>query len=102
MDYPQKITFGDMRSSGVREILIYCRDHRCSHHIETSADGWADDVRLSDIEPSFTCTKAPRCGPSSRRHRWAPVSAVPPIDGKLRAGAARRRRTEQRAAAKAM
>ena len=56
---PQKITFGEMRASGVRNILIYCRDHRCSHHVETSADGWADDVRLSNIEPRFTCT---RCG----------------------------------------
>src|SRR5258705_13852437 len=23
------ITFGEMRSSGVRDVLIYCRDHRC-------------------------------------------------------------------------
>ena len=45
--YPQKITFGEMRDSGVRDVLIYCRDHRCSHHVETSADGWAapSDVR---------------------------------------------------------
>ncbi len=28
---PQKITFGEMRASGVRDVLIYCRDHRCSH-----------------------------------------------------------------------
>jgi hypothetical protein len=33
--------------------------HRVSRHVETNADGWADDVRLSDIEPNFTC---PRCG----------------------------------------
>lgn len=50
-----KITFGKMRASGVRDVLIYCRDHRCSHQVETNADGWADDVRLSDIEPRFTC-----------------------------------------------
>ena len=48
-----------MRASGVRDILIYCRDHRCSHHVETNADGWPDDVRLSDIEPSLICS---RCG----------------------------------------
>ena len=41
------------------ETSMVCRDHRCSHHVETNADGWADDVRLSDIEPNFTCT---RCG----------------------------------------
>ena len=31
--YTQKITFGEMRASGVRDVLIYCRDHRCSHHV---------------------------------------------------------------------
>jgi hypothetical protein len=36
--YPAKITFGEMRESGVREVLIYCRDHRCSHYIAISAD----------------------------------------------------------------
>jgi hypothetical protein len=51
--YPQKITFGNMRASGVRDVLIYCRDHRCSHHIAISADRWPDHVRLSDIEPDF-------------------------------------------------
>ena len=56
---PKKITLGEMRSSGVRDVLVYCRDHRCSHSTTISADGWADDVRLSDIEPNFTCT---RCG----------------------------------------
>jgi len=25
---PEKITFGEMRASGVRDVLIYCRDHR--------------------------------------------------------------------------
>jgi hypothetical protein len=45
--YPQKITFGEMRESGVREVLVYCRDHRCSHSVEISADRWADDLRLS-------------------------------------------------------
>jgi len=50
------VTFGEMR---VRDVLVYCRDHRFSHHIETNADGWADDMRPSDIEPKFTCTKRP-------------------------------------------
>jgi len=54
---PQKITFGQMRANGVRDVLIYCRDHRCSHHVEANADGWGDDVRLSDIEDRFTCTQ---------------------------------------------
>jgi len=28
---PQKITFGEMRASGVRGLLVYCADFRCSH-----------------------------------------------------------------------
>jgi hypothetical protein len=52
---PVKITFGEMRSSGVLGILVYCADYTCSHSIAMSADGWSDDVRPSDIEPRFVC-----------------------------------------------
>ncbi len=55
--YPVKITFGDMREMGVRDVLIYCRDHRCSGRGEMNADLWPDHVRLSD------CTK---CGAEIR------------------------------------
>jgi hypothetical protein len=34
---PQKITFGERRASGVRNVLIYCRDQKCSHYIEAIA-----------------------------------------------------------------
>ena len=35
--------------------LIYCSDHHCSHWTAISGDRWPDGVRLSDIEPRFTC-----------------------------------------------
>ena len=54
-DRPQKITFAEMRDSGVRGILVYCSDCKCSHSLAISADQWADDIRLSDIEPRFVC-----------------------------------------------
>jgi hypothetical protein len=54
-DHPQKITFGEMRASGVRDVLVYCRDHHCSHHIRISTDFWPDHLRLSDIEDRFVC-----------------------------------------------
>ena len=54
-DHPQKITFAEMREMGVRGLLIYCADYRCSHSIAISDDGWPDDVRQSDIEPRFVC-----------------------------------------------
>jgi hypothetical protein len=51
----QKITFGEMRASGVRGLRIYCSDFRCSHSTTLSADRWPDDVRLSDLELLFVC-----------------------------------------------
>ena len=53
--YPQKITFGELRESGVRDCLVYCRDHHCSLYIRISADFWPDHLRLSDIEDRFVC-----------------------------------------------
>jgi hypothetical protein len=54
-DRKQKITFGEMREMGVRGLLIYCADYRCSHSIAISGDAWPDEARLSDIEERFTC-----------------------------------------------
>jgi hypothetical protein len=54
-DRPQKITFAQMRDSGVRGVLVYCSDHKCGHSIAIGADWWADDIRLSDIEARFVC-----------------------------------------------
>ena len=61
----QKITFAEMRAAGVRGVLIYCSDYRCNHSTSLDADRWADDIRLSDIEPAFVCAA---CG-----HRSADV-----------------------------
>jgi hypothetical protein len=55
MKRSQKITLAEMRESGVRGLLIYCSDYKCSHSIAISADPWPDDVRLSDLEQRFVC-----------------------------------------------
>jgi hypothetical protein len=44
---PQKITFAEMRASGVRGLLVYCSDYHCSHWTAISGDRWPDDVRLA-------------------------------------------------------
>jgi hypothetical protein len=63
---PQKITLGDMRSgSGPRRLLVYCGDYRCAHSVVIDAGSWSDGVRLSDLEPRFTCQA---CG-----HRGADI-----------------------------
>jgi hypothetical protein len=66
MPRPQKITFGEMRCSGVRGLLIYCSDHHCSHSIAISADPWPDHVRLSDLEPRLTCKACGKKGADVR------------------------------------
>jgi hypothetical protein len=76
-DRPQKITFGEMRKSGVRGVLIWCSDYRCSHHIEMSADQWPDHIRGSDIEGRFVCTKCGRRGANIRPNfDWDKPSAA--------------------------
>jgi hypothetical protein len=71
----QKITLGEMRSSGVRELLIYCADYKCSHSLQLApavVDKWRDDVRLSDQEGRFTCKQCGNRGADVRPH-FAPA-----------------------------
>jgi hypothetical protein len=62
----QKITFEEIRASGVRGVLVYCSDYRCSHSTAINADRWPDHVRLSDIEPRFTCQACGKRGADVR------------------------------------
>ena len=63
---PTKITFGEMRESGVRGILVYCADFRCSHSVALSGGPWPDDGRLSDIEAQFVCNACGKRGADVR------------------------------------
>lgn len=77
--HPQKITFGEMRDTGVRGILIYCQGFHCSHSSALSGDQWPDDVRLSDLEPRFICATCGRKGADVRPDfHWSkpPVAAM--------------------------
>jgi hypothetical protein len=65
-DRPQKITLAEMRAAGVRGLLIYCSDYHCSHWTAISGDRWSNDVRLSDLEPRFTCQACGRRGADIR------------------------------------
>jgi hypothetical protein len=59
------MTLREMRESGPTRLLIYCGDYRCAHSVVVDAGHWGDGVRLSDLEPKFTCQV---CG-----HRGADV-----------------------------
>jgi hypothetical protein len=80
----QKITLAEMRASGVRDLLVYCSDYHCSHWTAISGDRWPDDVRLSDLEPKFTCQACGRRGADVRPNfdweqeaRRATISGTP-------------------------
>ena len=60
---PTKITFAVMRERGIRGLLIYCADYRCSHSLAISGDAYA---RLSDIEERFTCRACGKRGADVR------------------------------------
>jgi hypothetical protein len=69
----QKMTFGEMRASGVRGLLIYCSDHHCSHWTAISGDRLPDEIRLSDLEPRFTCQACGTKGADVRLNfHWEP------------------------------
>ncbi len=63
---PTKITFAEMREMGVRGLLIYCSDYRCSHSMAISGDRWPDHVRLSDLETRFVCKACGKRGADVR------------------------------------
>ena len=52
-----------MRSdNGPRRLIVNCSDFKCSHSVVVDAAPWGDDVRLSDLEPKFTCKVCGRRG----------------------------------------
>lgn len=53
-----------MRETGPTRLLVYCGDYKCAHSVISPPIG----VRLSDLEPKFTCRA---CG-----HRGADVRPV--------------------------
>ena len=83
VERPVKITFAEMRDSGVRGILVHCSGCTCGHSIALMAD---DDLRLSDIGPQFVCKACGKRGADVRpnfnwkfRDRlaaWGTVEAV--------------------------
>ena len=62
----KKITLGEMRASGVRGLLIYCSDYRCSHWTTMSADKWPDDLRCPIWSRDFICEACGKRGADVR------------------------------------
>jgi hypothetical protein len=73
IERPTKITFGEMRDMGVRGVLVYCADYRCSQSQAISVKQWADDVWLSDVEDRFVCKGSWKRGRSKQTKSYATV-----------------------------
>jgi hypothetical protein len=77
----QKITFAEMRATGVRGLLIYCSDFRCSHSTAISGtDGpmtFGYPILKRDLFAGLATRRAPtsgrlsagKKGPDARRLR---------------------------------
>jgi len=73
---PQKVTFGEMRETSMRGVLVYCADYHCNHSVAMNADRWADDLRLSDIEPRLVCEACGKRGAEVRpEFNWSKPTA---------------------------
>jgi hypothetical protein len=56
----------EMRDRGVRGLLIYCSDYKCSRLVTISGDRWVDDVRPPDLELRFICSACGKRGADMR------------------------------------
>jgi hypothetical protein len=52
-DRPTKISFGEMRDSSVRGLLVYCADYAAATRSQSAVM-----AGLSDIEPCFIAVRA--------------------------------------------
>ena len=48
-------------------LATYCADFKCSHSVIVSSELWPDHVRLSDLEPKFTCKACGQRGADVRQ-----------------------------------
>jgi hypothetical protein len=63
----QKVTLGEMRSgNGLRWLIFYCCEFKCSHSVVIDAAQWSDAVRLSDLALKFVCKACGRHGADVR------------------------------------
>ncbi|MCK1671681.1 hypothetical protein [Bradyrhizobium sp. 150] len=73
-----KITLGEMRSAGVRGLIVFCL-RNASHNVilgRDAADQWPDEVRLSDLAPRFVCKACGKRGADVRPGSEPTIAAV--------------------------
>ena len=61
----RKSLSGKCGNRGPTRLIVYCGDYKCAHSVIIDAGRWGDDMRISELEPKFTCRA---CG-----HRGADI-----------------------------
>jgi hypothetical protein len=75
------VTLGDMRSHGVRRLLIYCSSGLYCHHSATvDADRWPDQTVLLDLDRRAVCTSCGIVG-ADVRPNWSERSQRESLTG---------------------
>jgi len=78
--YPQKITFGQLRASGVRDVLVYCRDHsaaitsRLAATVGAMTCGCPTSSRALSAQPGASAARM--CGQCFHPRAWASDGVV--------------------------
>ncbi|WGD48595.1 hypothetical protein QA641_23360 [Bradyrhizobium sp. CB1650] len=73
------VCVAELRATGMRDLIVFCQDCRCSHNGKLTADyvdRWPDDVRLSELEPWFVCKACGKRGAIFRGCREETMMAV--------------------------
>jgi hypothetical protein len=52
---------GEMRSTGLRRLLVYCGNYMCAHSVTMNADRWSDDLSRCSCA-RLAAIKAPTSG----------------------------------------
>jgi hypothetical protein len=56
----------DARVRRPSPLLVYCGVYKCAHSVVISSERWPDHIRLSDLEPKFTCQACGKRGADFR------------------------------------
>jgi hypothetical protein len=82
VERPQKITFAEMRDSGMRGILVYCSDYVFSHFFRPAQRLHQAILQLPDKAVAKRNCEAVHDGTALVRLRWAlPAPSLPQVVG---------------------
>ena len=77
---PDRVTMGDVRAQGCRDLLVYCTSGWCHHSAKLSGDFLPDETALLDLDPCMVCTACGLIG-ADVRPDYSPHTGAPGMGG---------------------